>query len=113
MALSFAVAPGTPSPTAIVRSGVLGGLHIRFVRITGDASYVSGTGYTIAVASVQLDTRIAFMIGSEGLSGFKPVWDSTNSKLRFFKGAAGVDVEAANNEAGLSGAVFDVLIFGF
>jgi hypothetical protein len=116
MALTIAPSPGCPSPTAVVRSGVLGGLHLRLVRITTDASYVNGTGYTVPLTganSVLLDTRICNIIGGEGLSGFKPVWDATNNKLRFMKGAAGVDAEAATNEATLSGAVFDVMVLGF
>jgi len=113
MALTFALPNKAPSPTPVVRSAALGGLKVRFIRLTTDASYVNGTGYTITPANCNLDTAIVFIDAPEGLSGFKPVWDSPNQKLRFMKGAAGVDVEAATNEATLGGALFDLMVWGY
>lgn len=113
MALTFTLPANTPSPTAVVRSGALGGLKIRFARITTDANYVSGTGYTVTPGNFKLDTAISFLIGAEGLSGNKPVWDSANQKLKFMVGAAGVDVEAASSLASLNGATFDVMVIGY
>lgn len=113
MALTFTLPANTPSPTPVVRSAALGGLKIRFARITTDALYVNGTGYTVTPANFKLDTAISFLVGSEGLSGNKPVWDSVNQKLRFMVGAAGVDAEAATNLASLNGATFDVMVIGY
>ncbi len=113
MSLSFAPIAGSPTPTPVVRNGVLGGLKVRFYTITTDNAYVNGTGYTVTPANFKLDSKIFAIIGQEGLSGCKPVWDNPNQKLRFFVGAAGVDAEAANNLAALNGAVFDVMVWGY
>jgi hypothetical protein len=113
MALTFALPANAPSPTPVVRSAALAGLKFRFYRITTDGAYVNGTGYTVTPANFKLDTAIVYLDAGEGLSGFKPVWDSPNQKLRFFKGAAGVDAECANSEGGLNGALFDVMVVGY
>lgn len=113
MALTYSNPPNAPTPTAIVRSGALGGLRVRFKRITTDAFYTTG-GYTLTAANFGLDVAIVFIVCNEGVSGFCPTWDSTNQKMKFFKvGAAGPSTEAAANEAGLNGAVFDFMVFGF
>jgi hypothetical protein len=113
MALSFTLPANAPSPTAVVRSAALGGLKLRFAKITTDGTYTNGTGYAVTPANFKLDTAIVFLIGAEGLSGNKPVWDSVNQKLKFMVGAAGVDVEAATNLASLNGATFDVMVIGY
>jgi hypothetical protein len=86
------------------------------VRITLDASYVNGTGYTITPANVALTTKIEGLYPM-GVPGFQPsvALSGNNAVMRMWKTGAAVSTafaECATNEAGLNGLVLHALVIG-
>lgn len=92
----------------------LAGLRMRLVNITFDALYVNGTGYVITPANCKLKNKI-LSISSPRLAAFSvsPTLSGVNAVLKVYKGAAGVDVEAATNEATLDTLVGMFTVWGY
>lgn len=91
----------------------MGGFKMRLVTITFDALYASGTGYTLTAAQVGL--RKIFNISSPVVNVFQvyATLSGTGANLKVFKGASGINVEAATNEATLSGLVGMFTVWGY
>lgn len=87
--------------------------RIAVTTVTGDSSYATG-GYAITANQFGF-SRITAIV-PVGNTGYVPVWDSTNSKLKVFyvdnnaaADSALIEVPAATD---LSAATFTVLAFG-
>jgi len=90
-----------------------GGYKFRRARITTDASYVNGTGYTLAASDFGLNTIAGVDLGISDI-GFGASWKQSTGKMKCWKvGAAGPMVECATNEATLNGAVFEADVVGY
>lgn len=87
-----------------------GGRKLRLVKITFDAAYVNGTGYTVTPANVGLKTKIESMTGIN-LNGYQvaPALSGVNAILKAWKG----NTEASNNEAGLDTLVGLANVWGY
>jgi hypothetical protein len=88
--------------------------RISVTTITGDSSYATG-GYAITANQVGF-SRITAVIAVGANTGYVPVWDATNSKLKVFYGDNNnasdgplIEVPAATD---LSAVSFTVLAFG-
>lgn len=92
----------------------LGGYKLRVVSITFDAAYVNATGYSITAAQCGLRKILAFspMVLGAYLVSPAIVAGNLSAVLKVYVGAAGVNVEAATNEAGLNGLVGVFVVWG-
>lgn len=93
----------------------LRGVKPRLVKFTFDAAYVNGTGYNVTLANLKLKNRIVGMGGGMIVGAFMvhPSIVGVNVlNLKCYKGAAGVNVECANNEAGLNGLIGWMTVWG-
>jgi hypothetical protein len=84
----------------------------KIVDITTDGAYAAG-GYTLTARSLGANTLLGLAYVG-GTAAFVPSFNPSTSKLQFYKtgsATSGVLLEAGNNEATLSGAVwrFEVL----
>lgn len=101
--------------TTVFSGSLLGAKQrISVTTITGDASYATG-GYAITANQVGF-SRITAVLVVGANTGYVPVWDSTNSKLKVFYAdnnavvdSALIEVPAATD---LSAVSFTVLAFG-
>lgn len=97
-----------------VASGMRG-VKPRLVKFTFDASYVNGTGYNVTLANLKLKNRIFGLGGGMVVGAFMvhpTIVNNTVLNLRCYKGAAGVNVECANNEPGLNGLIGFMTVWG-
>ena len=101
--------------TSVFSGSLLGAKQrISVTTITGDSSYATN-GYAITANQVGF-SRITAVLAVGANTGYVPVWDATNSKLKVFYGDNNnasdgplIEVPAATD---LSAVSFTVLAFG-
>lgn len=101
--------------TSVFSGSILGAKQrISVTTITGDSSYATG-GYAITANQVNF-SRITAVLAVGANTGYVPVWDAANSKLKVFYGDNNnasdgplIEVPAATD---LSAVSFTVLAFG-
>lgn len=110
MALTVVV-PATFAPDL---AGVYSSAGIKYARITADASYPQGTGYSVTPGTFGFGSTIIAVqvVNTAAGAGYFPWYDAVNKSIRLII-AGNVTLSEVASATNLTGVFLDCAIFGF